>query len=154
MAGMPIRRARREAAEHAAMLRLRGGVEPDFPEYFANVDPSPVRHPPIPPEPPRPPREPHRSAGPPGGAAPPLTAEEASLFVKLRRLSLEKTLAFMEMTIEDYHPNADKLRQKQIEIAQSVMSLTGRVDPSKLRSEQHDELDDMLAGLKKPENPV
>ena len=49
MAGRPLRRARLAAAEHARQLRLRGGEEPDPPDYFATLGAEPVRQVVVPP---------------------------------------------------------------------------------------------------------
>lgn len=164
MAGMPIRRARRQAAEHARQLRLRGSEEPPAPDFSSGV--SVIPHPE--PEPrqyeyhAKPPRQEvmpdsrpdaergrgspgHDNARPPatlvapGAAAPPMSEAEAAMFTKARELSMQIVLDFLGREIDAYAAGADKMRLKQLEIAQGVLALQGRIDPSSLRGQQADD---------------
>jgi hypothetical protein len=141
MVGTPIKRARREAKaraeEEARLAALNGNMTLDrrgepiefAPPATARIAAPPPRIAPLP-------------------ATPPLTQLEAAMFTEARTLSLKHMLEFLKQPIESYTPGADKLKMKQLEIAQAVLALGGRIDPSVLRGQQTDELGAMLDAIK------
>jgi|SRR5579864_7192933 len=155
MAGQPIRRARREWAEHQRQVALRGGEEPMHPNdlgYQAIVGGEPVTHPPIPPQerPPRPrvqrkPREPK-----PAVKVPALTEEEATVFAEARKIASKKVLDFLKFDLTTVADEGlrHKMLLKQLELSQGIMSLTGRIDPAAMRGQQTDEVAEILARIK------
>lgn len=157
MAGRPLRRARLALAAQQEALRIRGGEEPLQPAqlgYEALTHPEPVRHIPIPraDRKPRAPR-PHPAAVPQAplpvaAGAPPLTATEAATFTEAREIAIRKMRDFIAQDIDEYHPDATKLKLKQFEVMQTVLMLGGRIDPAALRGQATDEVGEMLAALK------
>ena len=75
--------------------------------------------------------------------------EEAAIFSELRLLALKQTLAFMKTEIEPYAPDRSKLLLKKMEIAQSVLAVGARIDPSVMRGQATDEIGEMLDQIKK-----
>jgi hypothetical protein len=154
---MPIRRARREAAEYQRQLLLRDGEEPmqNPHHYVALTNPPDVRHPRITkamraPQPipgvPRP--APAAPAALP--AAPPLTEADAAVFSNARTRALEIADAFLKQDFtNEYDPSLKaKLILKQLEVAQNILSLGGRIDPAGLRGAVGDEIGEMLKSIK------
>lgn len=157
MAGTPIRRARREARVQEEVARRMAELNGQPPPVFAAPPPTEE----FPPElraapimvPPRRAIVPSvRIADPP--AAPPLSEAEAEMFTRARTLSLKYLLEFLESPIEDYTPGADKLKLKRVEVAQAVLSLGGRIDPSVLRGQATDEVGEMLAQVRAESGPL
>lgn len=160
MAGRPLRRARLAAQAHAEAMRVRGGEEPmqNIEPYSLLTDPPPVRH--IDPSTlattsmPPPPRRigPSRTVVPVAipAKAPPLTEAEARMFAEARNLSLTISLNFLKRNLDDIYDPKERFKaeMKQLEIAQSVLSLGGRIDPATMRGTQTDEVGEMLDSIK------
>ena len=160
MVGSPIRRARKLLAAQRAAEAAGQHVGPfDYsgaaPDYLAaqaaeGAEPLP---PPIEAPAPRPaPGAPAASVARPRApdpVAPPMNDEEAAIFSELRLLALKQTLAFMKTEIEQYAPDRSKLLLKKMEIAQSVLAVGARIDPSVMRGQATDEIGEMLDQIKK-----
>lgn len=152
MAGMPIRRARREAAEFAKQTALRGGEEPLQPHQVDNytrlTNPPPVRHP-------RKPRQPRTVAPanvprPAAGPSLAISEADAAIFQEARGLALANTLAFIK---QDFSQEPDpsiraKMQLKQQEMCQSILMLGGRIDPGSFKGAGKDEVAEMLEKIK------
>lgn len=160
MAGRPIRRARELLQAQQAEIALRGGAERMHPVdvgYSTIIDAEPVSHIPPPRRPPRP-HTPRVKREPAPVKVPALTQEEAKIFAEARQIASRKVLEFLkrdpyekigkEFVIADASLR-HKMEMKQMEISQSVMSLSGRIDPSVMRGQQTDELGELLAAIKK-----
>ena len=170
MAGRPLRRARLAAEEYQRALALRDGEEPmqlGERTYSALVAPPPVRHIKVPRAPQRRPPAPLAEAAPspiPARRAraappepPPMSEADAAVFAEARTLALRTSLDFLKQDLTaEYDPAIRaKLLLKQLEVAQSILSLGGRVDPAGLRGQGGDEkeISDMLAAIKGAPKP-
>lgn len=80
--------------------------------------------------------------------APLLDEAEAQIFSKARMAALKLVCDFVSQDLDPNNPDIIKLRLKQLEIAQGLLSLSGRIDPTMLRTPTTDELGEMLASLK------
>ena len=79
-----------------------------------------------------------------------MSAEEAQIFTEARLRALKLTRDFLNRDLSQEYDAAlrAKLELKQIELAQGILTLGGRIDPGVMRGQQTDEVGEMLASIK------
>lgn len=79
-----------------------------------------------------------------------MTAEEASIFSEARLRALKLTRDFLNRDLSEIHDPTlrAKMELKQLELADSLLALGGRIDPAAMRGQSGDEIGAMVADLK------